>query len=71
MGAFAANAAAEAGQSEEEIMRTPRNMQEAFGTRGEKLHVEDEPSDPHKVMMILAVVNGVAMLLYFIFEVVR
>lgn len=50
---------------------TPRSMQEAFGTRGEKLHVEDEPSDPHKVMIILAVVNGVAMLLYFIFEVVR
>jgi hypothetical protein len=52
-------------------MKAPRSMQEAFGTRGEKLHVEDEPIDPNKVMMLLGIVSGIAMLLCFIFEAVK
>lgn len=51
-------------------MKTPRSMQEAYGTR-QKLHIEREPADAHTVMLRIAIFNGAAMLLYFIFEVVR
>ena len=49
---------------------TPRSMQEAFGKRA-KLHIPKEPLDAHSMMLKIGIINAVAMLAYFIFEVMK